>query len=131
MRCSRAFVKNAPRFILLGGRRKLTEEDEQGVEFNITPDSLENVKKAAKSSIPKFKISGKIHRNTCMINNPFTGEIKVEEAESEIDSVELQLVRVETVSESLAGGGNEEMTTEKTEVSGERKRALLLGTKLT
>lgn len=41
---------------------------------------------------------GKIHRTNCQVDKPFTGEIKVVKSEAEIRSIELQLVRVETVS---------------------------------
>ena len=96
-------------------RRKGGEEDE-GVEFCITPESCDNVEKARISSLPKFKIIGKIHHKTCLINLPFTGEIKVELSETPIDSIELELVRCESVSESLGPNGGDGMTRECTEV---------------
>lgn len=66
-------------------------------EFNITPDSLENVRKEDLAKIPNFKITGKLHRSVCPINLPFTGEVVIEICDSPIRSIELQLVRVETV----------------------------------
>jgi hypothetical protein len=66
-------------------------------EFNITPESLENVRKEDLAKIPNFKISGKLHRTVCPINLPFTGEVVIEICDSPIRSIELQLVRVETV----------------------------------
>jgi hypothetical protein len=66
-------------------------------EFNITPDSLENVRKEDLAKVPNFRISGKLHRSVCPINLPFTGEVVIELCDSPIRSIELQLVRVETV----------------------------------
>jgi len=66
------------------------------VSFTITPESLENVKKSSLKNIPKFKIEGHLDSATCNINKPFTGELKLEESEAVIKSIELQLVRVET-----------------------------------
>lgn len=65
--------------------------------FSITPESLENIRSSSLSSIPRFKISGKLHRQACPINLPFTGELIVEESEAKVKSIELQLVRSETV----------------------------------
>ncbi|KAG7398554.1 Down syndrome critical region protein 3 [Phytophthora boehmeriae] len=66
-------------------------------EFHITPDSLENVRAQSLSAVPYFHITGKVHRTNCPVNLPFTGEIVIEEAKSPIKSVELQLIRVESV----------------------------------
>lgn len=66
------------------------------VKFEITPESLENVKKSSLKNIPKFKIHGNLESALCNINKPFSGELILEEAESVIKSIELQLVRVET-----------------------------------
>ena len=65
--------------------------------FSITPESLENVRAASLHSIPRFTISGKLHRQHCPINLPFTGDIMIEDSEANVTSVELQLVRSETV----------------------------------
>ncbi|KAF4130278.1 Vacuolar protein sorting-associated protein 26 [Phytophthora infestans] len=65
-------------------------------EFHITPESLENVRPSL-SAMPYFHITGKVHRTNCPVNLPFTGEIIIEEAKSPIKSVELQLIRVESV----------------------------------
>ena len=67
------------------------------VEFEIKPESLENVKKASVESIPKFSIRGKLKSTNCPLNTPFTGEITVLESATRIRSIELQLVRVETI----------------------------------
>jgi hypothetical protein len=67
------------------------------VPFNISPDSLENVNETVLATIPKFKITGKLHKSRCPINQPVTGEFMIQESFSPIRSIELQLVRVETV----------------------------------
>lgn len=67
------------------------------VPFNISPDSLENVSAQVLATIPKFRINGKLHRSKCPITQPLTGEMVVVESFSPIKSIELQLVRVETV----------------------------------
>lgn len=67
------------------------------VQFNISPESLENVSAQVLATIPKFQITGKLHKSKCPITQPLTGEMVIEESFSPIKSVELQLVRVETV----------------------------------
>jgi len=67
------------------------------VPFNISPDSLENVSAQVLATIPKFRINGKLHKSKCPITQPLTGEVVVEESFSAIKSMELQLVRVESV----------------------------------
>lgn len=67
------------------------------VPFSITPQSLENVSKDLLSTLPNFKIVGKLHRSKCPINQPLTGEIIIESSVAPIRSIELQLVRVESV----------------------------------
>jgi len=49
------------------------------------------------SNIPKFRIKGKIDSTACYINKPFTGSLTVEECDAPIKTIELQLVRVETI----------------------------------
>jgi len=67
------------------------------VDFEIKPESLENVKKTSIESIPKFSIRGKLRSINCPLNAPFTGELTVVESATRIRSIELQLVRVETI----------------------------------
>jgi hypothetical protein len=81
------------------------------VDFEIKPESLENVKKTAMGTIPKFSIKGKLKRTNCPLNAPFTGEITVAECAARIKSIELQLVRVETI---LQGG--QQVAREATEI---------------
>ncbi|ETV99877.1 hypothetical protein H310_07912 [Aphanomyces invadans] len=66
--------------------------------FSITPDKLENVRLTTpRGNIPSFRIKGNIHRTNCPVNLPFTGEIVVESASAPLKSIELQLIRVESV----------------------------------
>uniref|UniRef100_A0A3B3I9H6 VPS26 endosomal protein sorting factor C n=1 Tax=Oryzias latipes TaxID=8090 RepID=A0A3B3I9H6_ORYLA len=64
------------------------------VNFTITPDTLQNTRE--KSSLPKFLIRGHLDATNCVISQPLTGEVVVENSEVPIKSIELQLVRVET-----------------------------------
>lgn len=67
------------------------------ISFTITPDSLENVKKPnARKTIPNFRLAGTLNTANCNLDDPFTGEVKIEHSDAVIKSIELQLVRVET-----------------------------------
>ena len=67
------------------------------VEFNISPQTIENVDKSALRNIPDFSISGRLHRTLCSVNRPFTGEVNILNSVSAIRSIELQLARLESV----------------------------------
>lgn len=64
------------------------------VPFTITPETLQNNKE--KSTMPKFKVKGKLDSSSCCITKPLTGHVIIEECVVPIKSVEIQLVRVET-----------------------------------
>ncbi|KAK2522030.1 Dscr3 [Columba livia] len=49
-----------------------------------------------RASLPKFLIRGHLSSTNCVITQPLTGELVVENAEAAVKSIELQLVRVET-----------------------------------
>jgi hypothetical protein len=66
-------------------------------KFEMTPQNLENVNATVLATIPKFFISGILHRSSCPINLPFTGEVTIGSCAASIRSVELQLARVETI----------------------------------
>jgi hypothetical protein len=66
------------------------------VPFTITPDSLENVKKASRKHVPNFKLTGQLNTAVCNLEDPITGTVILESSDAVIKSVELQLVRVET-----------------------------------
>jgi hypothetical protein len=59
------------------------------------------------STIPKFSVRGRLSRTNCSLNAPFTGEITVQEAANRIKSIELQLVRVETITPAGAAPSRE------------------------
>eukprot|EP01036_Dinobryon_divergens_P023451 gene23451-31798_t len=67
------------------------------ITFSISPSTLEHMSPNALSTIPDFKITGTLHKTKCLINEPFTGEFNVDVSVAAIRSVELQLVRVESV----------------------------------
>lgn len=71
--------------------------------FKITPESLENVKAASIATIPTFNINGRLFHKICPINMPFTGEVAVVSSVAPVKSIELQLVRVETVKHPETG----------------------------
>ncbi|KAI4814561.1 hypothetical protein KUCAC02_003751, partial [Chaenocephalus aceratus] len=64
------------------------------VNFTITPDTLQNSRE--RSALPKFLVRGKLDATNCVISQPLTGELVVENSDVPIKSIELQLVRVET-----------------------------------
>lgn len=66
-------------------------------EFEISPELLENSSSASLSSFPRFKITGRVHRYNCPISLPFTGEVIVESSDVAVRTMELQLVRIESL----------------------------------
>ncbi|RDD36722.1 Down syndrome critical region protein 3 [Trichoplax sp. H2] len=70
-----------------------TDRKQTVVNFEVTPNTLENVKEKV---LPNFKLTGRLDTICCNITEPFTGELIVENSASLIKSIELQLVRVET-----------------------------------
>ncbi|XP_070773089.1 vacuolar protein sorting-associated protein 26C isoform X4 [Enoplosus armatus] len=64
------------------------------VNFTVTPDTLQNTRE--RSPLPKFLIRGHLDATNCVISQPLTGEVVVENSDVPIKSIELQLVRVET-----------------------------------
>lgn len=78
-------------------------EEGQGVSFDISPSKLVNVDPRVLRTLPNFSITGKVHRTNCNINQPFTGEVRVDMSVATIKSLELQLVRVESVDSKGSG----------------------------
>jgi len=68
------------------------------------------VQASSVSSIPSFNITGRLFHNLCPINLPFTGEVTVMESAAQVKSIELQLVRVETVKHPDTGNTAREAT---------------------
>ena len=73
------------------------EQPAEPMPFEITPETLENVRKSSVTQIPPFKLAGKLNRTNCNLADPFKGSILVEKSKAAVKSIELQLVRVETV----------------------------------
>lgn len=90
------------------------------MDFAISPQTIDNVKSSAVGKIPAFEIEGTLHRKNCLINMPITGEVTVKQSETDISSIDLQLVRVESVSKALGGSSGDvskgEMAKEATEI---------------
>lgn len=89
-----AFSKAVTKSIEFIVEASKTNETGKGVDFTISPASLENLKD--RQAVPDFSVEGKLHTSVCSITKPFTGEITVLKSEASIKSIELQLVRVET-----------------------------------
>eukprot|EP00903_Cladosiphon_okamuranus_P014731 g13651.t1 len=74
------------------------------VPFEITPDTLEFAPKRYGSGrqrrLRPFRVTGRLHTATISTSRPLTGEVVVEESERPIKSLEVQLVRVETVDQA-------------------------------
>ena len=64
--------------------------------FEISPETLQNVKHSSKAKVPEFLITGALDFETFAVNKPLTGELVVKNCTVDIKSIELQLVRVET-----------------------------------
>lgn len=111
--CDRGVMKKAlvrdMEFIVEVPNGKMPESPP--IPFEITPESLDNVNRQELGDIPRFKISGKLHRAHCPISLPFTGEVTVEVSDAPIRTIELQLIRVESVST-----GSVNITRESTEI---------------
>ena len=84
------------------------QSEAKPVTFDISPNSLENVDREALKNIPVFQISGKLHRANCSINRPFTGEVIINSSISAVRSLELQLARIESVSDGKSGNFQQE-----------------------
>uniref|UniRef100_A0A7S1VAB5 Vacuolar protein sorting-associated protein 26C n=1 Tax=Sexangularia sp. CB-2014 TaxID=1486929 RepID=A0A7S1VAB5_9EUKA len=66
------------------------------VPFEITPKTLENVKKSSLQAVPDFLVVGELDRSILDVTQPLTGWLRVAHCATRIRSIELQLVRVET-----------------------------------
>jgi len=111
--CDRGVLKKSLsseiEFVLeIPGNTKKVANEISPEPFNITAESLGSI---VDKSLSDLKISGNLHRSTCSIAMPFTGDITIEKCDSPIRSIELQLVRIETV-EKLDGYSNFREATE-------------------
>jgi hypothetical protein len=76
--------------------------DPQARSFEISNATLaeEDVSKSSNASIPTFSFSGNLHRTTCPLNLPFTGDLTIHECEVPLRTVEVQIIRIENISSS-------------------------------
>jgi hypothetical protein len=73
------------------------EEKAKPFAFKISPDALQNVKESSKRKIPDFSFEGDLSHLSCCIDAPFAGQLLIKKCAVDIKSVELQLVRVESI----------------------------------
>mmetsp|Transcript_6933 Transcript_6933/g.10143 ORF Transcript_6933/g.10143 Transcript_6933/m.10143 type:complete len:348 (+) Transcript_6933:21-1064(+) len=73
------------------------QNDKKEIPFTMTPKLLENVKRKMIEHVPDFEIVGKVDCPYTDITKPFTGSLVVKRSENKIKSIDLQLVRVESV----------------------------------
>jgi len=86
----------------------------QPTPFNINPDTLEEISPSQRARIPHFRITGHLDQLVCPVDQPLTGEILVEESEVPLRSIDLQLIRIESIkySEGLAREATEIQSTQ-------------------
>ncbi|KAL0589355.1 hypothetical protein ABG067_002574 [Albugo candida] len=76
----------------------LQEPLDNGLEsFSITSGSVNNVRKQIEANAPDFQITGHIHRTNCPVDLPLTGEVTIARTDVPVKSVEIQLIRVESI----------------------------------
>ena len=88
-------------------------------EFEITEKTLDNVRSSKVGKIPEFTIKGKLHRTNCLIHMPLTGEVTIVKSANKISSIDVQLVRIESISSALSSSGDlskGDMVKEATEI---------------
>jgi hypothetical protein len=68
----------------------------KALPFEISPDTLQNVRQASKAKVPDFLIKGVLDSDVFCVDKPMTGELVIKRCSIDIKSIELQLVRVET-----------------------------------
>ena len=66
------------------------------VHFSISPESLQKSTKE-RISIPRFLITGTLDTTVCCVTKPLDGFITIHHSEIPIKSIEIQMVRVETI----------------------------------
>ena len=65
------------------------------ISFKINPNKLTNPTDHVRT--PKFRVSGVIQSDICVFNEDFIGFYLIEDCDSEIRSVDLQMIRVEKI----------------------------------
>ncbi|CAN0360099.1 unnamed protein product [Ascophyllum nodosum] len=73
-----------------------------GFPFEITHETLEYAPKryGRLRRLRPFRVTGKLHEAAVSTSRPLTGEVVVETSECPLKSLEVQLVRVETVEQA-------------------------------
>ncbi|KAK2960484.1 Down syndrome critical region protein 3 (DSCR3) [Blattamonas nauphoetae] len=79
----------------------------QPLEFEMSSDKRKKIADKSGKEPPTYKFRGRIDSRICNVVEPFTGEIEVIHSSLPIRSIELQLVRVETVVSSGKKGETE------------------------
>lgn len=77
----------------------------QAASFSIVPESVDSVVRA-KGPVPRFRITGKLNSVVCPMEVPVEGEVRIDESDASVQSIEAQLVRIETTS-SVEGHARE------------------------
>ncbi|CAD8044903.1 unnamed protein product [Paramecium primaurelia] len=95
-----------PYFVYVPGqgsdRIKPTDKYPRVEHFLITPDKLlGNSSTMNKSQNAKFRINGLIDTSICQFQEDFHGSLIIEECDSEIRTIDLQLIRVEKLENNL------------------------------
>ncbi|GMH90097.1 hypothetical protein TL16_g11664 [Triparma laevis f. inornata] len=108
-------------FIVEVPQRKKDVSTAIPTEFHLTPSTLDKVNSSVVGRVPGFDIQGVLHRKNCLINLPIMGEVVINSSENVIECIDLQLVRVESVSKALGGSSSDvskggEMAKEATEI---------------
>ena len=67
----------------------------RSLPFTIKPQSL--ISNSGGAKLPNFKISGVLGSDICSMNDEMSGYFIIEECESQVKSVDLQLVRMENM----------------------------------
>lgn len=78
------------------------------VQLKLTRDELKNVR--GKDSLPEFSILGSLSSALCNVNTPLEGEVIVVQSAEPIRTIEVQLIRVETLVSSVEGTSVREAT---------------------
>ncbi|CAD8113761.1 unnamed protein product [Paramecium sonneborni] len=79
----------------MGQQINFRELQQKADQFLITPDRLMGSQNIQNKQGAKFKIHGIIDSKICQFQEGFNGNINVEECESEIRTIDLQMIRVE------------------------------------
>lgn len=92
---SKPLKKSLEVVVVVESQEKLIEKP---LEFEMTSSKMKKAEKdGGNKELPSFQFKGKIDSRFCNIVAPFTGELQIVNCTIPIRSVELQLVRAETI----------------------------------